>query len=151
MWQEVVCFNFDSNANFKRVIKITPKICFELFLIFQFFSDVKNLKPSKPGQKQAQPASAPTGGASKTDGKENKNSLNKSGLEDEEDFFDFLTRFQSKRMDDQRCSLVVAKKPERFDFEVYCPLLISGVTFLEIQVICPYSRPRITSAACRFF
>jgi hypothetical protein len=59
---------------------------------------------------------AATGGASKTDGKENKNSLNKSGLEDEEDFFDFLTRFQSKRMDDQRCSLVVAKKPERFDF-----------------------------------
>ena len=45
--------------------------------------------------------------SSKVDGKENKNSLNKSGLEDEEDFFDFLTRFQSKRMDDQRCSLVV--------------------------------------------
>lgn len=28
--------------------------------------------------------------------------LNKSGLLDEEDFFDFITRFQSKRMDDQR-------------------------------------------------
>ena len=31
---------------------------------------------------------------------------NKSGIE-EEDFFDFITRFQSKRMDDQRCSLTV--------------------------------------------
>jgi len=31
---------------------------------------------------------------------------NKSDLlDDEEDFFDFITRFQSKRMDDQRCSL----------------------------------------------
>ena len=34
-------------------------------------------------------------------------SLNKSGLLDEEDFFDFISRFQSKRMDDQRCSLAV--------------------------------------------
>ena len=33
---------------------------------------------------------------------------NKSGLlDDEEDFFDFITRFQSKRMDDQRCTLSV--------------------------------------------
>ena len=33
---------------------------------------------------------------------------NKSDLlDDEEDFFDFITRFQSKRMDDQRCSLAV--------------------------------------------
>ena len=31
---------------------------------------------------------------------------NKSGIE-EEDFFDFINRFQSKRMDDQRCSLTV--------------------------------------------
>merc|ERR1719228_776952 len=31
---------------------------------------------------------------------------NKSDLlDDEEDFFDFISRFQSKRMDDQRCSL----------------------------------------------
>ena len=75
---------------------------------------MKNLKSSKPGQKQVPPVSASTSAASKTDGKENKNSLNKSGLEDEEDFFDFLTRFQSKRMDDQRCSLVVAKKPDRW-------------------------------------
>merc|ERR1712025_1442942 len=45
--------------------------------------------------------------------KENNSSLNKSGLLDEEDFFDFITRFQSKRMDDQRCSLTVptAKEP----------------------------------------
>jgi hypothetical protein len=106
----------------KELSKAHQKFALNDFL-YQFFSDVKNHKPSKPGQKQAQPASAPTGGASKTDGKENKNSLNKSGLEDEEDFFDFLTRFQSKRMDDQRCSLVVAKKPERFNFnfEVYFP------------------------------
>ena len=32
---------------------------------------------------------------------------NKSGLLDEEDFFDFISRFQSKRMDDQRCTLSV--------------------------------------------
>merc|ERR1739838_318261 len=43
-----------------------------------------------------------------TDDKENNSSLNKSGLlDDEEDFFDFITRFQGKRMDDQRCSLTV--------------------------------------------
>ena len=36
-----------------------------------------------------------------------KENLNKSGLLDEEDFFDFITRFQSKRMDDQRCTLSV--------------------------------------------
>jgi len=33
------------------------------------------------------------------------NSASKSDLLDEEDFFDFISRFQSKRMDDQRCSL----------------------------------------------
>lgn len=32
---------------------------------------------------------------------------NKSGLLDEEEFFDFISRFQSKRMDDQRCTLSV--------------------------------------------
>jgi len=42
--------------------------------------------------------------ATKADVSEN---LNKSGLLDEEDFFDFISRFQSKRMDDQRCSLSV--------------------------------------------
>ena len=31
--------------------------------------------------------------------------LNQSEFLDEEDFFDFINRFQSKRMDDQRCSL----------------------------------------------
>lgn len=43
-----------------------------------------------------------------------KEGLNKSGLLDEEDFFDFISRFQSKRMDDQRCSLTLpppASKP----------------------------------------
>jgi hypothetical protein len=42
--------------------------------------------------------------ATRTDASDN---LNKSGLLDEEDFFDFISRFQSKRMDDQRCSLAV--------------------------------------------
>jgi G-protein signaling modulator 2 len=50
--------------------------------------------------------SGPVGGARA------KEDLNKSGLlDDEEDFFDFISRFQSKRMDDQRCSLAVASKP----------------------------------------
>lgn len=48
-------------------------------------------------------------------------SANKSGLlDDEEDFFDFISRFQSKRMDDQRCSLntgsgnpAAAKEPSK--------------------------------------
>ena len=73
---------------------------------FSRFPDVKNLKPSK-GAAPSQSTMSAANASSKTDGKENKNSLNKSGLEDEEDFFDFLSRFQSKRMDDQRCSLVV--------------------------------------------
>jgi hypothetical protein len=30
-----------------------------------------------------------------------------SGFLDEEEFFDFISRFQSKRMDDQRCALDV--------------------------------------------
>jgi len=33
-------------------------------------------------------------------------------LDDEESFFDLLSRFQSKRMDDQRCSLTVAENKE---------------------------------------
>ena len=38
---------------------------------------------------------------------------NKSDLlDDEEDFFDFITRFQSKRMDDQRCSLADRQQQE---------------------------------------
>merc|ERR550525_1912599 len=37
---------------------------------------------------------------------EGPDQANKSDLlDDEEDFFDFISRFQSKRMDDQRCSL----------------------------------------------
>jgi len=45
--------------------------------------------------------------ASKKNNKDTDNDKeNKSGIE-EEDFFDFITRFQSKRMDDQRCSLTV--------------------------------------------
>lgn len=31
---------------------------------------------------------------------------------DEESFFDLLSRFQSKRMDDQRCSLVLSENKE---------------------------------------
>ncbi|PNF40797.1 G-protein-signaling modulator 2 [Cryptotermes secundus] len=33
-------------------------------------------------------------------------------LDDEESFFDLLSRFQSKRMDDQRCSLTIAENKE---------------------------------------
>lgn len=33
-------------------------------------------------------------------------------LDDEESFFDLLSRFQSKRMDDQRCSLTVTENKE---------------------------------------
>jgi len=50
--------------------------------------------------------------AKTSEDKENNSSLNKSGLLDEEDFFDFITRFQSKRMDDQRCSLTVPSMKE---------------------------------------
>jgi hypothetical protein len=49
--------------------------------------------------------------------KENKSNLNKSGLLDEEDFFDFISRFQSKRMDDQRCSLSVPNTKGEIFFE----------------------------------
>ena len=41
-----------------------------------------------------------------TNGDSDNDPANKSDLlDDEEDFFDFITRFQSNRMDDQRCSL----------------------------------------------
>ena len=52
--------------------------------------------------------------AKTSEDKENNSSLNKSGLLDEEDFFDFITRFQSKRMDDQRCSLTVPSMKGKF-------------------------------------
>ncbi len=55
-----------------------------------------------PDAKKAAAAAAAAKGKNKAN-----SSLNKSGLLDEEDFFDFITRFQSKRMDDQRCSLTV--------------------------------------------
>merc|ERR1712156_1391346 len=60
-----------------------------------------------PDAKKAAAAAAAASKKKNTDDKENNSSLNKSGLLDEEDFFDFITRFQSKRMDDQRCSLTV--------------------------------------------
>ena len=40
-----------------------------------------------------------------TDTKAQNEALNQAEFLDEEDFFDFINRFQSKRMDDQRCSL----------------------------------------------
>ena len=49
--------------------------------------------------------------------KENNGNLNKSGLLDEEDFFDFISRFQSKRMDDQRCSLTLPSSKGNYDSE----------------------------------
>merc|ERR1719361_3389332 len=60
-----------------------------------------------PDAKKAAAAAAAASKKKNTDDKENNSSLNISGLLDEEDFFDFITRFQSKRMDDQRCSLTV--------------------------------------------
>lgn len=61
-----------------------------------------------PDAKKAAAAAAAASKKKNTDDKENNSSLNKSGLlDDEEDFFDFITRFQGKRMDDQRCSLTV--------------------------------------------
>merc|ERR1719410_1888741 len=43
---------------------------------------------------------------SSSEGGHSPDQANKSDLlDDEEDFFDFISRFQSKRMDDQRCSL----------------------------------------------
>lgn len=33
-------------------------------------------------------------------------------MDEEESFFDLVTRFQSKRMDDQRCSLAVIENKE---------------------------------------
>ena len=60
-----------------------------------------------PDAKKAAAAAAAASKKKNTDDKENNSSLNKSDLLDEEDFFDFITRFQSKRMDDQRCSLSV--------------------------------------------
>lgn len=64
-----------------------------------------------PDAKKAAAAAA----KAKNDDKENKKAnLNKSGLLDEEDFFDFITRFQSKRMDDQRCSLTVPASKGNF-------------------------------------
>merc|ERR1719213_456592 len=60
-----------------------------------------------PDAKKKAAAAAAASKKKNTDDKENNSSLNKSGLLDEEDFFDFIPRFQSKRMDDQRCSLTV--------------------------------------------
>ncbi len=63
-----------------------------------------------PDAKKAAAAAAANKGQHKSAAAANANSsLNKSGLLDEEDFFDFISRFQSKRMDDQRCSLTVPK------------------------------------------
>ena len=35
-----------------------------------------------------------------------------AAMDEEESFFDLVTRFQSKRMDDQRCSLTVIDNKE---------------------------------------
>ena len=72
--------------------------------------DLLKLTPDSKGLKPVQ-------GAEMKRGKENSNSmnsLNRSGLLDEEDFFDFISRFQSKRMDDQRCSLTVGSLSNRY-------------------------------------
>ncbi len=65
------------------------------------------IKMTPDAKKAAAAAAADANGRQGSEDKENNGSLNKSGLLDEEDFFDFISRFQSKRMDDQRCSLTV--------------------------------------------
>ena len=72
--------------------------------------DLLKLTPDSKGLKPEQ-------GDDMRRGKENSNSinsLNRSGVLDEEDFFDFISRFQSKRMDDQRCSLTVGSLSNRY-------------------------------------
>ena len=62
--------------------------------------------------------------------KENNSSLNKSGLLDEEDFFDFISRFQSKRMDDQRCSLTVPTGRGKNEVSFLMSTTTSSIFFL---------------------
>eukprot|EP00093_Oithona_nana_P015111 15111.XXX_998077_1001913_1 [CDS] Oithona nana genome sequencing. len=69
--------------------------------------DLIKMTPDAKKAAAAQAAAQAAKSKKSTDDKENNGSLNKSGLLDEEDFFDFISRFQSKRMDDQRCSLTV--------------------------------------------
>ncbi len=81
------------------------RISMEHMDLLKMTPDVKSRQQVNGGgdvkKQQAQPPQ--TGARSK----DSSASLNKSGLLDEEDFFDFISRFQSKRMDDQRCSLAM--------------------------------------------
>lgn len=72
--------------------------------------DLLKMTPDVKGQKQKHRAAANGNHSIHEEAGLNDSSVsahNKSGLVDEEDFFDFITRFQSKRMDDQRCSLAM--------------------------------------------
>ena len=63
------------------------------------------------------------------DGNGDQDPANKSDLlDDEEDFFDFITRFQSKRMDDQRCSLADNRQEDPAPAPTWsCSLIISSI------------------------
>lgn len=68
-------------------------------------------------QGQAQSNSPENSIVNNTNVQENPTSVRKDSQElensmDEESFFDLLSRFQSKRMDDQRCSLVLSENKE---------------------------------------
>ena len=66
------------------------------------------VRGNQAAKKNAAAAAAAAGRASIDSPSMSSPAHNKSGLlDDEEDFFDFITRFQSKRMDDQRCTLSV--------------------------------------------
>ena len=66
--------------------------------------DLLKMTPDAKARQQALNGGASKSGATVSSASPQKEH-NKSGLLDEEDFFDFISRFQSKRMDDQRCSL----------------------------------------------
>eukprot|EP00095_Tigriopus_kingsejongensis_P004284 snap_masked-scaffold2020_size22516-processed-gene-0.3 protein:Tk04284 transcript:snap_masked-scaffold2020_size22516-processed-gene-0.3-mRNA-1 annotation:"hypothetical protein DAPPUDRAFT_22062" len=81
--------------------KRNRRISMERMDILKMTPDAKALKNKHNVRHQSpRPSDDP-----EDDGALNTSAANQSGLLDEEDFFDFISRFQSKRMDDQRCSL----------------------------------------------
>lgn len=81
--------------------KRNRRISMERMDILKMTPDAKAMKNKHNVKNQNSPHNADQD----EEGALNTSVANKSGLLDEEDFFDFISRFQSKRMDDQRCSL----------------------------------------------
>jgi G-protein signaling modulator 2 len=69
--------------------------------------DVKSRNAAKKNGQKTTDRVAVTGASGNSERSQATEALNNSGLLEEEDFFDFISRFQSKRMDDQRCSLAM--------------------------------------------